>query len=191
MTRGPTCRPPLVSPALSPPSSLRPRPTALWWWRGGEGGWAGLEGGGGGSISPLPLALPQGGAAMLALPIRVQRCCTGRPFLPAPYKWTCVVARYAGCSPHRGLVHFEITSGTLAGQTRLLPAPMDGVPYPQPLTRHQPQCVPWGVPCVRPIDHPPRPVSPWAAGLRSQAYPAFLHMLKRGRYGYRGHPLTP
>ena len=28
-----------------------------------------------------------------------------RPFVPAPYKWTCVVSRYVGPSPHRGRVH--------------------------------------------------------------------------------------
>ena len=29
----------------------------------------------------------------------------GRPFVPAQYKWTCVVSRYVGPSPHRGRVH--------------------------------------------------------------------------------------
>ena len=38
----------------------------------------------------------------------------------------------------------------------LLPAPMDGVPYPQPLAGPEPQYVPWGVLLVRPIGHPPR-----------------------------------
>ena len=40
---------------------------------------------------------------------------------------------------------------------RLLPAPMDDVPYPQPLTGHEPQYVPWRVLRVRPnIPPPPR-----------------------------------
>ena len=63
---------------------------------------------------------------------------------------------------------------------------MDGVPYPQPLTGHEPQYVPWGVPRVRPIGHPPGPVPPWAASLRSQPYPALLLLLRWGRYGHRG-----
>ena len=33
---------------------------------------------------------------------------------------------------------------------------MDGVPYPQPLTGHEPQYVPWEVLLVRPIGHPPQ-----------------------------------
>ena len=43
------------------------------------------------------------------------------------------------------------------GQACLLPAPMDGVPYLQPLAGPEPQYVPWGVLLVRPIGHPPRP----------------------------------
>ena len=68
---------------------------------------------------------------------------------------------------------------------------MDGVPYPQPLTGHEPQYVPWGVLLVRPIGHPPRPVPPRAAGHRSRAYPTLLLALRWGRYGHRGGPQTP
>ena len=81
--------------------------------------------------------------------------------------------------------------GVLAGQARLLPAPMDGVPYPQPLAGPEPQYVPWGVLLVRPIGHPPRPVPPRAADQRSRAYPTLLRVLRWGRYGHRGGPQTP
>ena len=81
--------------------------------------------------------------------------------------------------------------GVLAGQARLLPAPMDGVPYPQPLAGPEPQYVPWGVLLVRPIGHPPRPVPPRAADQRSRAYPTLLRVLRGGRYGHRGGPQTP
>ena len=37
----------------------------------------------------------------------------------------------------------------------LLPAPMDGVPYPQPLAGPEPQYMPWRLLLVRPIGHPP------------------------------------
>ena len=72
-----------------------------------------------------------------------------------------------------------------------LPAPMDGVPYPQPLAGPEPQYVPWGVLLVRPIGHPPRPVPPRAADQRSRAYPTLLRVLRWGRYGHRGEPQTP
>ena len=81
--------------------------------------------------------------------------------------------------------------GVLAGQARLLPAPIDGVPYPQPLTGHEPQYVPWGVLLVRPIGHPPRPVPPRAADQRSRAYPTLLRVLRWGRCGHRGEGQTP
>ena len=68
---------------------------------------------------------------------------------------------------------------------------MDGVPYPQPLTGHEPQYVPWGVLLIRPIGHPPRPVPPRAADQRSRAYPTLLRVLRWGRYGHRGGPQTP
>ena len=87
-------------------------------------------------------------------------------------------------SPTPGSGTLWVTGGALAGPTRLLPAPMDGVPYQQPFTGHELQYVPWGVLCVRPNGHPPGPVPPWAAGLRSQAYPACWRLLKRGRYGH-------
>ena len=41
--------------------------------------------------------------------------------------------------------------------------------YPQPLTGHETQYVPWEVLLVAPIGHPPRPVPPRAAGQRSRA----------------------
>ena len=53
---------------------------------------------------PFPWCFLLGGP-MLALPVRVLLGCTGRPFVPAPYKWTCSVARYSSRSPHRGPVH--------------------------------------------------------------------------------------
>ena len=74
---------------------------------------------------------------------------------------------------------------------RLLPAAMDGVPYPQPLTGREPQYVPWGVLLVRPIGHPPRPVPPRAADQRSRPYPTLLRVLRWGRNGHRGGPQTP
>ena len=68
---------------------------------------------------------------------------------------------------------------------------MDGVPYPQPLARPEPQYVPWGLLSVRPIGHPSRPVPPRAADQRSRAYPTLLRVLRWGRYGHRGGPQTP
>ena len=76
--------------------------------------------------------------------------------------------------------------GAFAGQAWRLFAPMDVVPYPQPLTGHESQYVAWGVLRVRPMGHPSRPVPPWAAGQRSQAYPTLLHALRWGRNGHRG-----
>ena len=67
---------------------------------------------------------------------------------------------------------------------------MDGVPYPQPLTAHEPQYVPWGVLLVRPIGLSPRPVAPRAADQRSRAYPTLLRELRWGRYGHPGGPQT-
>ena len=61
-----------------------------------------VEGWGGGRQHwSSSLGLTPWGGPMLALPVRGQRCCTGRPFAYASYKGTCVVARYTGCSPHR------------------------------------------------------------------------------------------
>ena len=71
--------------------------------------------------------------------------------------------------PHTGVGYTVGLWGVLAGKARLLPTPMDGVPYPQPLTGHEPQYVPWGVLLVKPIGQPPRPVPPRAAGQRSGA----------------------
>ena len=73
----------------------------------------------------------------------------------------------------------------------LLPAPMDGVPYPQPLAGPEPQYVPWGVLLVRPIGHPPRSLPPRAADQRSRAYHTLLRVLRWGRYGHWGGPQTP
>ena len=53
---------------------------------------------------PFPRCFPFRGP-MLALPVKVELCCTGRPFVPARYKWTCSGARYSSRSPHRGRVH--------------------------------------------------------------------------------------
>ena len=72
-----------------------------------------------------------------------------------------------------------------------MPAPTDGVPYPQPLAGPEPQYMPWGLLLVRPIGHPLRPVPPRAADLQSRAYPTLLRVLKWGRYGHRGGPKTP
>ena len=68
---------------------------------------------------------------------------------------------------------------------------MDGVPYPQPLAGPEPQYVPWGVLLVKPIGHPPSPMPPRAAGQRSRAYPTFLRVLRRGRYGLPGGGAKP
>ena len=81
--------------------------------------------------------------------------------------------------------------GVLAGQAFLLPAPMDGVPYPQPLAGHGPQYVLWAVLLVRPVGHSPRLVPPLAADQQSQAYPSLLRVLRWGRYGHRGGTQTP
>ena len=81
--------------------------------------------------------------------------------------------------------------GVPAGQVRLLPAPMDGVPYPQPLTGDKPHNVPWGVLLVRPIGQPPRPVPPGAADKPSWAYPTLLRVLRWGRYSHRGGGPNP
>ena len=67
----------------------------------------GLGGGGGGPycwLGSLPLVFPFEGP-MLAFLVRVQLCCTGRPLVPARYKWTSSVARYSSRSPHWGRVH--------------------------------------------------------------------------------------
>ena len=79
----------------------------------------------------------------------------------------------------------------LAGQPCLLPAPMDGVTYPQPPAWPELQYVPWRVLLVRPIGHPPRPVPPRAAEQRSRAYPILLRVLRWGRYCRGGRPQTP
>ena len=68
----------------------------------GYGGWGAVLVVGSG---PFPWWFPLGWL-MLALPVRVYLCCTGRPFVPARYKWTCSVARYSSRSPRPG-------SGTL------------------------------------------------------------------------------
>ena len=134
----------------------------VWW------GWVGWGGGGvlDAGSGPFPWCLLLGGP-MLALPLRVYLCCTGPPFVPAR------------------------SQGFLAGQACLLPAPMDGVPYQQPLAGPEQQYVPWYVLLVRPIRHPPRPVPPRAADQRSQAYLTLLRVLSWGGYGHRGGPQTP
>ena len=72
----------------------------------------------------------------------------------------------------------------------LLPAPTDGVPYPQPLAGPKPQYVPWGVLLVRPIGHPRRPVPPRVTDQRSWRYPTLLRVLRWGRYVHLGAPQT-
>ena len=93
-------------------------------------------------------------------------------------------------SPRPGLGTLWVIGGALAGPACLWPVPMDGVPDPQPLTRHEPHYMPWGVLRVGPMGHPPDLVLPWAAALRSQAYPALWLPLWRGRYGHWGVRLT-
>ena len=97
---------PPVAPFACPPPSLSlprrlgrcsPGASSRLWWVGAGGV---LDAGSG----PFPWCFPLGGP-VLALPVRVYLCCTGRPFVPARYKWTCSVARYVGRSPHRGQVH--------------------------------------------------------------------------------------
>ena len=60
---------------------------------------------------------------------RVHVCCTGRPFVLAPYKWTATVAKY-GLSPHRmgdwGLLPLpdalsDVGAGVVAGGPYTLP----------------------------------------------------------------------
>ena len=67
-------------------------------------GWVGSGGVLDAGSGPFPWCFPLGGP-MLALPVRVYFCCTGSPFVPARYKWTCSVARYSSRSSHRGRVH--------------------------------------------------------------------------------------
>ena len=57
---------------------------------------------------------------------------------------------------------------------------MDGVPYPQPLTGHEPQYVPWGVLLVRPIGHPPRA---GATSGRWPTVPGVTHLIARAQMG--------
>ena len=96
--------PPLPFRAPLPPVSP---PWRAPWFYPVVGGCVATQGGGGGAT--LALVPPSGsfptGGAMHALPVRVLLCCTGRPFVSAPYKWTCAVTRYVGPSPHRGWVH--------------------------------------------------------------------------------------
>ena len=103
---------------------------------------------------------------------------------PAPWPGTPAI-------PHTGVWYTVGRRGVLAGQACLLPAPMDGVPYPQPLAGPEPQYVPWGVILVRPIGHPPRLVPPRAADQRARAYPTFLRVLRWGQYSHPGGPQTP
>ena len=93
--------------------------------------------------------------------------------------------------PHTGVAYSSGRWGVLAGQAHTLPAPMDSVPYSQPLAGHEPQYVPWGVLLVRPIADSPGPVPPRAADQRSRAYPTLLRVLRWGRYSHREGPQTP
>ena len=81
--------------------------------------------------------------------------------------------------------------GVLAEQARLLTAPIDRVPYPQPLAGLKPQYVPWEVLLVRPIGHPPGPVPPPAADQQCQAYPTLLLVLRRTDMVTGGGGQTP
>ena len=106
-----SCPPLLRAPPPLPfrvplPPNLPPRCAP--WFNPVVGGCVARQGWGGGRPT-LALVPPSGsfptGGPMHALPVRVYLCCTGRPFVPAPYKWTCAVTRYVGPSPHRGWVH--------------------------------------------------------------------------------------
>ena len=96
-------RPPL--PFLAPLPPVLP-PLCLPRFYPGFGGCVASWGGGRLTLArvPPPGGFPMGGA-MHALPVRMELFYTGRPFVPASYKWTCVVTRYAGPSPNRGRVH--------------------------------------------------------------------------------------
>ena len=120
----------------------------LWWvcQRVGWGG-VGFEAG----SSPIPCCFPLGGrclhspsecnAVVLAVDLYPPRT-KG----PASQPGTPAV-------PHTGPGYTFGRKGVLAGQARLLLAPMDSVPYPQPLTGQEPQYVPWGGLLVRPTRH--------------------------------------
>ena len=150
MTRGPTCNPPPVPPAPSLPSPVRPRPASISVWFGGgergRGGW--------GSTVPHSSPFPHWGPCT----------CTPRRGVTLLYGLS-ICSRLVQMDTRRSQVHrpspapgsgiLWVTGRALAGQTRLLPSLMDGLPYPQLLTLHEPQYMPWGVLRVRPI--PPTP----------------------------------
>ena len=144
-------------------------------------GW--LVGGGNATIGPCSSVFPLGEA-------NPRTAHYGVTLLYGPS----ICARFVQMDPCRSQVRrpfptpgcgtLWVAGGALAGQAWLLSTPMDGVLYPQPLTRHETQYVPSGVPCIWPVGHPPGPMPPWAAGLRPQAYPASLRLLMRGWYGH-------
>ena len=95
---------PLAPPPPFPPLFLCPRicplgvslgSTWLWGCCRFKQGWGG---GGDAGSGPSLREFPHWGADACTAP-------QGRPFVPAPYKWTCAVTRYVGPSPHRGRVH--------------------------------------------------------------------------------------
>ena len=92
-----------------------------WWW-----GW------GGGLRRPLTLRVSRGGGALFALPVRVQRCYTGRVQMDTRRN------QVQGPSPTTGSGTQWVSGGALARLACLLPVPMDRVPYPQPLTGLEP-----------------------------------------------------
>ena len=77
-----------------------------------------------------------------------------------------------------------VTRGDLAGPTCLLPVPMHGVPYPQPLTGHEPQYVLWGLLRVR------RPRAGAAVG-RFPTVPGVAHLLVATEAGLIRSPRGP
>ena len=148
-----------------------------------------LAGRGGVAYTILPTCFP------LGCPVRIPH--QGVTLLYMPPIITCFVKMDKRCNqvrqppPTPGSGTLWVTGGALAGPTCLLPVPMDGVPYPQPLTGHEPRYVPWGAPRVKPLGQPPGLVPPWVVVLRSQLYPALLLPLKQGRYTVTmGGPLT-
>ena len=122
----------------------------LWWVCGGVG-W----GGGGPSrwLGSLPLVFPLWGADA-CIPRQVVTLLYGPSICTCSIQMDLLRSQVVQPFPQPGSGTLWVTGESLRDR-RVLPAPMDGVPYLQPLPGHEPQYVPWGVFLVRPIGHPP------------------------------------
>ena len=119
----------------------------------GGGGWAAWGGGGGLHWSP-PLGVIPWGRRCLHSPSRCNAVVravhlypprtNGHPSKPGTPEVPHTRVRYTG-----------VRGGALVRQARLLPASMDDVSNPQPLTGHERQYTSQAVRCVGPIGHPP------------------------------------